>query len=201
MLQTHAGLCHFMVRTVLTVAGYWAVSSVSSFLPRKLTWDRTAVAHSQSCTLGYLNLLSSCPRRTSCQECLEGICSKTRHKLHFESITGNGRFTGPWEEQEAWVRPCSPVAVALSGKPWPGWWAAPGPSAVSGLNSVAAWCHRWKGALIETLREIRPGTCLCKDLLNPASPNYTFIVAFCVLNCNLQILHLITMVFYGTIFT
>lgn len=68
MLQTHAGLCHFMVRTVLTVAGYWAVSSVSSFLPRKLTWDRTAVAHSQSCTLGYLNLLSSCPRRTSCQE-------------------------------------------------------------------------------------------------------------------------------------
>ena len=107
-----------MVCTVLTVAGYWAVSSVSAFLARKLTWDQTAVAHNQSCALGYLNLLSSHLSRASCQACLESICGKTGHKLHFESIAKSGRFTGPWEEREAWVKLCSAVALALRREPW-----------------------------------------------------------------------------------
>lgn len=113
-----------------------------------------SVAHSLSCTPVYLNLLSSCLRRASCQAWLEGICSKSGHKLHFESITRSGRFTGLWEKQEAWVGLCSPVAVARSREPWAGWWGAPHPSAVSGLNAVAAWCHRWKGALTEILGEM-----------------------------------------------
>lgn len=184
-----------MVRTVLAVAGYWAVSSVGAFLPCKLTRDQIAAAHSQSCALGYLNLLSSHLRGASCPALSEGICSKTEHKLHFESVTRRGGSTGPWGEQAARARLCSPVALALSRELWAVRCGAPGPPAVSEFNTVAAWCCKQKGPLTERLREIRPRTHLWKDFLNPASPNYTFVIPFCILNSNLRILHLVIVVF------
>ena len=194
MLRTHARLCHFMVRTVLTVAGYWAVSSVSAFLPCKLMWDQMAVAHSQSCTLGYMNLLSWRLRRASCQACLEGICSKTRHKLHFESITRSGRFTGP-EKSRKREWDCAAWWLWL-------WVRSPWVGCVEPLvHQKCLGLMQWLPGVTDGKehwqrhREIRPRTCLCKDFLQPASPNYTFIVPFCTLNSNLQILNLIMVVF------
>lgn len=89
-------------------------------------------------------------------------------------------------------RLCSPEAgVTLVMEPQAGHWAGPGSTAASGLDGVTASYCRWKRAFTETLKERRWRSCLCKAFLNPAFPNYTFIIPFCIFNSKLWLLHLI----------
>lgn len=105
------------------LAGFRDISSVSAFLPCKLTWDQGAKTHSQSLPHmhpGVLGPLLLTSEENVYQSRLESICSKTGHKLRSEFPHEECKSHRSPRREGPWVRPCNPMAVTLSGVPGAG---------------------------------------------------------------------------------